>query len=308
MSPDRRGTLLVTAAAVAWSTTGLFTRALDLDAGTMLVWRGVFGALGLVVFLGVVQGRGGLAGFARLGRAGWLYAVISGASMLCFIGSLRLTTVAHVAIIYAVVPFLAAGLGWVVLKHRPGLPAMVASGAALTGAVVMVGFGGDGGALGDLMALAMTFGMAALMVIARARPGIPTIPAATVSALLAAAAALPFAAALTVTAPQALGLAAFGLVNSTAGLALFLLGSALIAPVKTALVTALDAPLAPLWVWVIYAETPSGATVAGGVIVMAAVVGYVLRDQPRPRQAPVTSPAAAPISRAKPCPRKGASP
>ena len=281
MPPDVRGTLLVTAAAVAWSTTGLFTRAIDLDAATMLVWRGVFGALGLLLFLGLTDAGRGFAGFARLGRAGWVYAVISGASMLCFIGSLRLTTVAHVAIIYAAVPFLAAGLGWLILKERPTLPAMLASVAALAGAVVMVGFGGDGGAFGDLLALGMTCGMALLMIIARANPGIPTIPAATLSALLAALAALPFADALGVTWHQALGLAAFGVVNSAAGLALFLLGSALIAPVRTALITALDAPLAPLWVWIIYAETPSGATFLGGAIVMAAVVGYVLRDRPR---------------------------
>ena len=278
MSPDLRGTLLVTAAAVAWSTTGLFTRTLNLDAATMLVWRGIFGALGLLAFLVVVQGRSALAGFARLGGAGWLYALISGASMLCFIGSLRLTTVAHVAIIYAVVPFLAAALGWLVLGDRPGRSAVLASALALAGAAVMVGMGRDGTVKGDLLALAMTFGMAALMVIARARPQIPAIPAAALSALLAAAAALPFADALGVTGQQAAGLVAFGLVNSSAGLALFLMGSALIAPVKTALLTALDAPLAPLWVWLFLSETPSQATLAGGAIVMAAVVWYVLRE------------------------------
>lgn len=281
MPPEQRGILLVTAAAVAWSTTGLFTRALDLDAATMLVWRGAFGALGLTLVIAGLQGRRGFAGFLRLGPAGWLYAVISGASMLCFIGSLRLTSVAHVAIIYAVVPFLAAGLGWLTLRERPTPLAIGASLAALAGAVVMVGLSPDGNPLGDLMALGMTFGMALTMIIARAHPGIPTLPAAALSALLSAMAALPFAAALAVTPGQALGLAAFGLVNSSAGLALFLLGSALIPPVKTALITALDAPLAPLWVWLIFAEAPSSVTLAGGAIVMAAVVVYILRDRPR---------------------------
>lgn len=281
MSPELRGTLLVTAAAVAWSTTGLFTRWLMLDAATLLVWRGVFGALGLLLFLAMVQGRQGLGGFARLGRAGWLYAVVAGVSMACFMGALQTTTVAHVAIIYAVVPFIAAGLGWVILRERPGRAALLASAAALAGAVLMVGLGREGGAVGNLLALTMTVLMALLIVIARAWPGIPTIPAATLSALLAAAVALPFADALAVTWPQGAGLAAFGLVNSAAGIALFMLGSALIPPVRTALLTALDAPLAPLWVWLVFAETPSWSTITGGVIVMAAVVGHVLCDRPR---------------------------
>ena len=282
MTQDRLGTLLVTGAAVAWSTTGLFTRALHLDAATMLVWRGVFGALGLVLVIGWLQGRAGFAGFARLGPAGWAYALISGASMLCFIASLTLTTVAHVAIIYAVVPFLAAGLGWLILHDRPSLLAILASGAALFGAVIMVGLSRDGSSIGDLLALGMTFGMAVLMVISRAAPGIPTLPAATMSALLAAIAAWPFAAALSVSMPQAAGLVAFGLVNSALGLALFLQGSARIAPVKTALITALDAPLAPLWVWLFLSETPSMATLVGGVIVMAAVIAYILGDRSCP--------------------------
>jgi hypothetical protein len=44
-------------------------------------------------------GPGALSGFARLGRAGWLFAAVSDSGMLCFIKALRLTSVAHVAII-----------------------------------------------------------------------------------------------------------------------------------------------------------------------------------------------------------------
>ena len=44
----RLGLIFVTASAIAWSTAGLFTRIISLDVGTMLVWRGVFGALGIL--------------------------------------------------------------------------------------------------------------------------------------------------------------------------------------------------------------------------------------------------------------------
>jgi drug/metabolite transporter (DMT)-like permease len=278
ISQRHLGILMVTASAVAWSTTGLFTRALPLDTGSLLVWRGLFGALGLCVVLALMQGRAGFARFARLGRAGWAYAVISALGMLCFITSLRLTSVAHVAIIYAVVPFLAATLGWLLLREVPSRTALIASAVAFAGASWMIGFSADGHISGDLLAFGMTLAMALMMVIARRHPGIPTLPAATLSALLASLAALPFATTPGIPLEHLPMLAAFGLTNSALGIALFLMGSARIAPVETALIGALDAPLAPLWVWLIFAEIPSQATLTGGTIVMLAVIWHILRS------------------------------
>ena len=151
-----------------------------------------------------------LSGFLRLGKAGWLYAVVSGAGMIFFITSLRHTTVAHVAVIYAAVPFVAAVLAWVVLRERPARPAILASFAAFAGVIVMVGFGQDGSVFGDLLAFGMTLCMAAMMVIARFDQRIPVMHAACLSALLSGLVCWPFGETLTVTGPDFLLLLAFG--------------------------------------------------------------------------------------------------
>lgn len=278
LSDKSLGIALVTASAVAWSTTGLFTRIIPLDAASMLVWRGAFGALALVVVIAAFRLNGGLAGFARMGAAGWTYAVVSGFGMICFIASLRLTTVAHVAIIYAAAPLIAAALGWVVMRERPSLAAIIASIVALAGGAYMVGLGTEGGVLGDFLALGMTTAVAAMMVMARRFPNIPTTQAACTSAALSALVALPFAATLIVTPQQFAMLAAFGMTNSALGLTLFLLGSRYLPAIQTALISALDAPLAPLWVWLIFAETPSQTTLIGGTIVFLAIVGHIAQD------------------------------
>ena len=119
MTDHRLGLLLVALSTLAWSTAGLFTRAITDDLFTVMVWRGAFGMLGLLALLLVLEGMGGLRGFARLGRAGWIYAAVASVGMLCYIASLRLTSIAHVAIIYAVVPFMTAGLAWAMLRERP---------------------------------------------------------------------------------------------------------------------------------------------------------------------------------------------
>ena len=272
------GILLVTASAIAWSTTGLFTRLIALDSATMLVWRGIFGAMGLLFVLVLREGPKGLAAFRNLGRPGWSYAVVSAIGMVCFITSLQHTSVAHVAIIYAVVPFLAAALSWIILHEAPSRDALIASAVALVGAVIMIGLGKEGGLLGDALAFGMTLSMAYLMVFARRHPRIPTLPAAALSAALSAFAALPVATNLAVTVDHAVLLAAFGLVNSALGLALFLEGSARIAPIQTALIGALDAPLAPLWVWIVFTEVPTGPTLFGAIVVLAAVLWHILRQ------------------------------
>ena len=77
-------------------------------------------------------------------------------------------------------------------------------------------------------------------------------------------------------------LAAFGLVNSAIGFSLFLIGSRHLPPVETALLGALEAPVAPLWVWLVFNETPAPATLIGGTMVMAAVVAHILAETRRP--------------------------
>ena len=277
MTP-RTGSLLVFASAVAWSLAGLFARAIEADVMTVVFWRGLFGLIGLLALILALQGWAGFAAFARLGRAGWAYALVSASGILCYIGSLKMTSIAHVAIIYATVPFAAAGLGYLFLREMPSRTALIASGVALTGAAVMVGVSGDGHWTGDLLALGMVVAMAGMIVIARANPDMPTLAAAALSLLLAMLCSLPMATLTGLSAKTLALLAGFGLATNVLALALFIIGLRHLPAVRTALLTALETPMTPLWVWLVFAETPSATTLAGGTVVFAAVVWYVVQD------------------------------
>lgn len=280
----RLGLILVTASAVAWSTAGLFTRMIPTDTWTMLVWRGVFGGLGILAVLTVMQGRQGLGGFRRMGWPGWAFAIVSALGMLCFIFSLRMTTVAHVSIIYATVPLVAAVLAWLAMRETPSRSAIAASIAALAGVGIMVGLGIEGNLTGDLLAFGMTLAMAAMMVISRRYRDIPIMPAACLSAFLSAAAAWPMSEGVPASGYEWAMLVAFGLVNSAIGLTLFTLGARMLPAIETALIGALDAPLAPVWVWLAFSETPGWATMTGGGIVFAAVFAHILAQDRMTRQ------------------------
>ena len=72
----RYGLALVIASTVAWSLAGLFSRAIPLDAWTMLVWRGLFAGAGLIAVMVLLDGPGALRQFGRLGWAGCTYGQI----------------------------------------------------------------------------------------------------------------------------------------------------------------------------------------------------------------------------------------
>jgi drug/metabolite transporter (DMT)-like permease len=67
----RSGLILVFLSTLAWSTAGLFTRAITESFADVLVWRGLFGTLGLLAVLLVRDGPGGLAAKPRPGPRFW---------------------------------------------------------------------------------------------------------------------------------------------------------------------------------------------------------------------------------------------
>jgi drug/metabolite transporter (DMT)-like permease len=267
----RLGFLFVTGSAIAWSLGGVFTRVIHVDSWTMVAWRGLFGAASIAAVLMVTGERAWWTRLKAMRPVGWLFIVQSALGMVCYLTALRHTTVANVAVIYATAPFLAAALGWWVMRERPTRSSIGASLAALAGVAVMVGVDGRGGWVGDLLAFVMTLSMATATVGARNFPDLPIALTACLSSLLSAACAWPLGSPLEVSHRDLALLALFGIVNFGLGLPLFVLGARRLPAIETALIGAVDAPLAPLWVWLAFNETPATGTLIGGGIVFAAV-------------------------------------
>lgn len=284
MNPQRHyqlGILFVTLSAVAWSLAGYFTRLIPLDSFTLLAWRGIFGAASLFVVVVLFRGRDWWREFAGIGKPELAYVSVTVAGMIMFITSLGHTSVAHGAVIYATIPFLAAFLGWIFLGEIPRRDAIIASLAAISGVILMVGFGSDGGLLGDLLAFGMTCAMAVSIILMRKNPQMSAMAAACIGAVISGLICWPLGSPLDVTGVQLFQLALFGITNSAMGLAFFAVGSKRLPAIETALIGALDTPLAPLWVWLAFNEKPGINTIIGGGIVFAAVIYHVIASQRR---------------------------
>lgn len=272
------GVLCVTGATVAWSTFGFFTLVVSVDTPTLLAWRGMFGALSLLSLLVLRDGLAGLSGFGRLGRMGWAFSACGGLAGLTTIMALRETSVTHVSVIFATAPFCAAALGWFFLNERPSRIAVIASLVALIGAVTMVGLGGEGTLYGDTLAVVSVIAFSGMIVISKSNPGIPSLPASVLSVLLTTLAGLLFLTEYSIPYADLPMLAVFGIVNSALAIWLFMIGARYLPAIETALITALETPLGPFWVWLAFGLAPGLLTVVGGTIVVGAVVWYIFQD------------------------------
>lgn len=272
------GTLLLAGSAVAYSLAGFFTRLIPLDAVTLLFWRGLFA--GLFIFLVLfIRYRGQAWAMTRsIGWTGLGISIMGSLSSYIYLSSLRMTAVADVAVIYTTLPFVTAGLAWLVLREREGPRVMIGSLAALAGVIIMAGGAVRTGRLaGDVLAFAMTLTYAAMVVLIRRGRHVSMMPAVAIQCLVSALAAAPFARLGPLHSLPMLELALFGSCQLGLGLILLTLGMRRVTATQGALIGLLDTPLAPLWVWLAFAETPPRLTLIGGTIIMAAVCWTVLR-------------------------------
>lgn len=270
------GSLLLVASAVAYSSAGFYTRLIEVDAWTMLFWRGLFAGTFLFGMVAVRERGRVLPAIRAIGRDGLLVALCSALATVCFLNALRLSPVAEVMVIDATIPFVTAGLAWLILGEREDRITLLATLAALAGVGVIAGPAIAGGRwLGGLLTFAMVVLMSLVLVLIRRNPGVSMVPALGLSAFLCAAIVLPFAHPLSIGGESVGLLALFGTSQFGLGLLLLALGTPLVSATRGALIGTLQTPLAPLWVWLVFSETPASATLIGGLIVMAAVVADI---------------------------------
>jgi drug/metabolite transporter (DMT)-like permease len=276
----RLGIALVIAAAIAWSTAPFFTRLLHYDSWTILFWRGLFGGGFIAAFLIVTQGRAGFRELTGMKANGWLVAGLSTLAMVTFIPALQLTSVANVAIIIAAQPFAAAALAWVWFREPARLRTLLASLVALGGVAIIVS-GAVGGAdvRGIGLACLMMVAVSAMTVAIRRHRETSMVAAAAMSNFLGSLVSIPFAQNIaSVGSVDLVLLAMFGLLQVGLGLTLFALGSRLLPSGQASLIATLETPLMPFWVWLAFAEVPALRALAGGVLVMGAVVADIVGD------------------------------
>jgi drug/metabolite transporter (DMT)-like permease len=278
---QRRGQVYVALAAVAWSSAGVLQRQLSLDTATQVAGRAAFAAVALLLYVAIVERGRVVRACLSVGIAGVGVAVCVAVASGAFIAALNHTTVARVLFIQAIAPVLAALLARVLLGEPISRRTVAAMAIALAGVTLMLGAPGAGNVRGDGLALLMALAFALSIVITRHRREVSMAPATCLSQLLLVAAFAPFASFGEVAGDDLLWLALLGAGQIGLGLVLLTIGARLITAAQVALITLLEVVLGPVWVWMALNERPDTATLAGGAIVIAAIVIQTRAARPR---------------------------
>jgi len=283
-SSSLRGRSYVALSALAWSSAGVVQRNLTVDPMTQVVGRSAFACLAIFAFVAFAERAGTQRAFRSMRRVELGFAVCTAISSAAFILALNATTVANVLVLQAAAPLLAAALGQVLLGEQVTAPVWLATLVALTGMVIMVGGPGGGLSAGLLLAGVVAVSFATSIVLARRRRDVSMAPASCLGQLLLVVCLAPLSHPAQVGAHDLLLLGGLGIGQIGLGFVLLTLGARLIPAAEIALLSLLEVALGPLWVWLARGEIPAPATLAGGCVILSAVL-LAMMWRPRPAAA-----------------------
>ena len=278
--PNRaRGIVLMLCAGLCWSIGGIIVRSLVLkDVWEIVFWRALFMAAFLGILLLVLRGRGALASVRSIGAAGVVAGLCLAAQIYCFILALHNTTVANTFVLMSLSPLFAALAGLLFLRERLAWHTWIAIAFALGGIVIMFGEGlGSGRWLGNLFALCIPVAYACQIFFVRKVQGAhgkapDLLPTVLTGALIAMIPALWLGWPLEAAAPDITLLALMGCVQLGLGCWLMTLAVHHLRAAEMGLLALTETILAPLWVWIGIGEAPGNAALAGGVLIIGALV------------------------------------
>ena len=201
---------------------------------------------------------------------------LSGANNVFFTLAVFNTTTANVVFILAFNAMLAAIISWPMTGERPSLATIGAIAATILGVWIIVfeGFGTTN-TLGDIFALICAFLLAFSLTLTR-RSGQDLSLAPAFGGLVSGLFALPTVLLLGSMPEMPIWLAIDALIFvPIAAVTLWLAPRYITAP-QVALFYLLETVLAPLWVWMIFAEFPRTQVFIGGAIIIVALAAHTL--------------------------------
>ena len=273
-----RAVFLMVVVTLLWSIAGLVTRHLEQARSfEVTFWRSFFTLLSLLVMLPAIQGRGVFGTIRRGGAALWLSGLCWATMFTAFMVALTLMPVANVLVTMAVGPLLTALFARIFIGHHIALRTWVAIGLAGLGIGWMYGSQMAGLPLsGTLVALCVPVAAAANWTVVqhsqRHGQAVDLVPAVLVGAVVSVIVTLPLALPLQATAHDLFLLALLGVFQLAIPCVLAVrCGRVLKAP-EMALLGLLEVIFGILLAWLGAGERPASAVLAGGALVIGALV------------------------------------
>ena len=269
-----------------WSTAGVVTRQLTHAQGfEVTFWRSLFTVLALLAILPAWQGLGVFARLPWRRRAFWLAGLCWAVMFTAFMVALTLTGVARVLVTMAVGPLLTALLSRLVTGRR--LPRRTWAAIGVAGAGMAWMFTGQLGAaqgtdawLGSIVVLGVPVAAATQWTIAQRSQAqgepVDLVPAVLLGAVISTLAMGPLAWPFAASGRDLAWLAALGVGQLAVPCVLAVLCARVLPAAEVSLLGLLEVVFGIALVWLIAGEAPRPEVLAGGTLVVGALLANEL--------------------------------
>lgn len=268
MSNHLKGMLMAFFGVFILSPDAVLIRLADADSWSILLWRGIFYALGILIILLITHRSKALNEVKKIGKDGVLIGILTGLGSVTFVFAVQLTSIASALVIISIMPMMTAIISWLILKEKSGIFTWFSMVLVFIGIyIVMDGEPKGSSLIGNLFALAsVTFGATGFTLI-RKNKSINMIPAMGVNAIVSALIAAIFVETVILPLDSMLYIFAMGLMVSLS-FSLLTSSGRYIPATEVGMFMPLGAVFGTLAGWLIINEQPSNGALIGGFIVL----------------------------------------
>ena len=246
----------------------VLVRLADADTFTILFWRGIFFALGVLVILFATYRKSTFKELKNIGRPGIWIGLLSGIGGVTFIAAIQYTSIAKVLVIISTAPMVVAIISWAIINERPKLFTWISMLIIVTGIyIVMKGDTGTLNVMGSALAVISIIAGGYSFALTRKYSNVNMVPAMIVNALVVSCVGLAFSSSFYLPFDSLIYVIAGGILLAIA-FSLITLAPRFIPASEVAMFMPLGTIFGIISAWLVINEQPSSSSILGGSIVV----------------------------------------
>jgi len=263
-----KGLLIAFFGILILSPDAVLVRLADSNSWTVLFWRGLFFAAGVVVILLLTYRSKAVNELINIGRGGMLIGLLTALGGTSFILAIHYTSIAKALVIISISPIVVAIVSLIMLKEKPALYTWLSMILVFIGIyIVMSGDTSGVNLLGNLFAIISVIVGGFSFTLLRKYKNVNMVPAMAVNGIVIALVGFLFADSLVLSSQSMLYILASGVVLAVS-FSLITIAPQYISAPEVAMFFPLGTVLGTLMAWIVVNEQPSGNALIGGSIVI----------------------------------------
>ena len=246
----------------------VLVRLADADTFTILFWRGIFYALGVLAILFATYRKNTFKELKNIGRPGIWIGILSGIGGVTFIAAIQYTSIAKVLVIISTAPMVVAIISWALINEKPKLYTWISMLIIVTGIyIVMKGDTGTLNVMGSSLAVISIIAGGYSFALTRKYSNVNMVPAMIVNALVVSCVGLAFSSSFYLPLDSLIYVIAGGILLAIA-FSLLTIAPRFIPASEVAMFMPLGTIFGIISAWLVINEQPSSSSILGGSIVV----------------------------------------